>query len=489
MKDGAALVSEQADGNLDWEQIDQLAIDDSIRKLRQRIFRATQQQRFNQARSLMKLMLRSYSNLLHSVHLVTEKNKGRRTAGVDNQVALTPKDKTELVREMIGRIHRQVKPVKRIRIPKDGTSKTRPLGIPTIKDRIAQAMLKNALEPSWEARFEPNSYGFRPGRSCHDAIQQCWINFNARAHRVWILDADIKGAFDNIDHDFILNRLGTVPGRELVKKWLKAGYVEADMLHATETGTPQGGVISPLLLNIALDGLESFLGSKYGVVRYADDFVICARTRSEIESARNSISQWLAERGLALHEEKTKITHINDGFNFLGFSVRRYGGKCLIKPQKQKVLSFLQSLNRWLNHHRDAQPIDVIKHFTPILRGWSNYYKTVVSKRTFSYVAHRTWQMLWRWCLRRHPNKGKHWVFQKYFQTVQNRSWKFFGDYQMSNGKTKRVFLFDISAVAIARHIKIRASASPDDPKLGLYWHKRRMFRSALPHEQLQWKA
>src|SRR5262249_30801353 len=225
----------------------------------------------------------------------------------------------------------------------------------------------------------------------------------------------IKGAFDNIDHAFILEAIGLAPGRELIKQWLKAGFVENEIFHTTESGTPQGGIISPLLLNIELNGLQERLAAKYGSVRYADDFIVTASSQEEIEKVRPVIEEWLQERGLALHPEKTRIVHIEDGFNFLGFSVRQYRGKCLIKPQKGKVLSFLKTLSQWLKANSQLSAVAVIRHFNPVLRGWSNYYKHGVSKQTFSYVSHRLWQMLWSWCLRRHPNKGRWWIRQRYF--------------------------------------------------------------------------
>ncbi|MDD5434956.1 MAG: group II intron maturase-specific domain-containing protein [Nitrospira sp.] len=231
--------------------------------------------------------------------------------------------------------------------------------------------------------------------------------------------------------------------------------------------------MSPVLLNIALHGMERMLGQKFGVVRYADDFIVCARTREEIERIMPKVKCWLQIRGLTLHPEKTRIVHINEGFNFLGFNVRRYRGHCLIKPQKEKVLDFLKRLGQWLRNHYQATPEEVIRYLNPILRGWSYYYKTVVSKETFSYVSHRLWQMLWRWSLRRHPNKGKHWVYRKYFQAESNRHWHFHGDCSNPNGKRSRVFLFDINSVAIQRHVKVRGAASPDDPLLFDYWRER----------------
>ena len=460
-----------AEGQIkDWESLPWLSIEKSIRKLRRRIFRASREQKWNVVRSLMKLMLRSYFNLLESVRRVTQKNKGKKTAGVDGEVALNPKTRMALVRSMGKYTLWKTKPARRVYIPKPGRpGQNRPLGIPTIRNRVAQAMMKNALEPCWEAQYESNSYGFRPGRSAHDAIQHCWLSLKGKCGRPWILDADIKSAFDNVSHCYILNAIGSLPGRELIKQWLKAGYVEAEIFHATESGTPQGGILSPCLLNVALTGLQQALGAAYGYVRYADDLIVCAKTREQIETARSIIEEWLQQRGLSLHPEKTRIVHIDKGFNFLGFSIKHYKGKCLIKPQKEKVLAFLAKLRRWLNKHKQAEAENVIKNLNPILRGWTNYYKTQVSSRVFSYISKEIWKMLWRWCLRRHPNKGKHWVGDKYFSFHENARWKF----QVTSGN-KILKLFDVSSVRIERHVKVKGAASPDDPALQNYWKRRK---------------
>lgn len=469
MKDGTENGIGAEGQALDWDLLPWDFIEKSIRKLRQRIFRATREARWNQVRSLTKLMLRSYFNLLESVRKVTQINKGKKTAGVDNVVALTAKARLKLVRQMVRHTLWRAKPAKRVYIPKAGKrGQFRPLGIPVVRDRVAQAMMKNALEPSWEARFEGCSYGFRPGRSAHDAVVHCWQLFKSGTQRPWILDADIRSAFDNISHECILREIGPVPGRELIRQWLKAGYVEAEILHATESGTPQGGVISPLLANIALHGLQKTLGRKYGYVRYADDFIVCARSREEIEAAGELIQEWLQQRGLELHPEKTKVVHIDDGFNFLGFSIRRYRGKCLCKPQKEKVLSFLAKLRLWLNKHKQAAAENVVRHLNPILRGWANYYRHAVSKEVFAYVSHRIWQMLWRWCLRRHPTKSKYWVRNKYFGSPKTKSWKF--QARTTAGVT---YLHHVGSTSIERHVKVVTTASPDDPDLRDYWQKR----------------
>lgn len=456
-----------------WHDIPWRDVQKRVTNLRRRIFRATQRQEWNKVRSLQKLMLRSRSNLLVSVRRVTQDNKGKATAGVDHQTVLTPEGRLALVRRLSRYKIWKVKPTRRVYIPKTG-GESRPLGIPTISDRVIQAMVKNALEPSWEARFESNSYGFRPGRSCHDAIKHCWLLLNGNSVRPWVLDADIRGAFDNIDHHFIMKAIGQMPGRELVRQWLKAGYVEEQILHATETGTPQGGVISPLLANIALDGMQNLLGRKFGFVRYADDFIVCARTREEAESVKVLLKDWLAERGLVLHPEKTRVVHIDNGFNFLAFNIRRYKGKCLFIPQKEKVRQLLRSLRAWLKHHPAARQDEVIQHLNPIFIGWANYYKHAVSSRVFSYVDYQIWRELWRWCLRRHPTKSRHWIARRYFDTTPGASWRFRVRYLDSKGELRTLRLFRMSDMHIRRHVKVAGAASPDDPSLLVYWGERR---------------
>lgn len=270
MKDRVQLNIGVEEPSLEWSSIIWTTVEKRVRNLRQRIYRATKNGQWNKVRSLTKLMLRSHANLLMSVRKVTQENKGKRTAGIDKQLILTPKAKIKLVQEMLEYAAWKVKPAKRIYIPKaDG--KKRPLGILTIKNRVAQAIVKNAMEPSWEARFETHSYGFRPGRSTQDAIDQCWNRLRGNCKDKWVLDADIKGAFDNINQEYILKQLGNIPAKGLIKAWLKAGYVELKMFHDTTSGVQQGGVISPLLANIALDGMQQLIGNKVGFIRYADD--------------------------------------------------------------------------------------------------------------------------------------------------------------------------------------------------------------------------
>lgn len=482
----------------EWCDIDWKRARQRVKNLRQRIYRATENGQWNKVRSLTKLMLRSHSNLLVSVRRVTQENQGKKTAGLDGQVALTPAQRVHLVREMADHTLWKAQPARRIYIPK-AKGKLRPLGIPTIKNRVAQAVVKNALEPSWEARFEASSYGFRPGRSCHDAIEhghsRLRVGKNCPNDR-WVLDADIHGAYDHISHDFILARLGAIPGRELVKQWLKAGYVEAEVFNPTTSGTAQGSVISPLLANIALDGMESLLDhypkvkaytihskgrtwtrrvktKKYGFTRYGDDFLVSAATREDIEAIKPILAEWLSIRGLTLSEEKTSIVPIEQGVNFLGFHIRHFGGRCFTLPQKDKVLRFLKDVRAWLKTHRTVKPEAVISHLNPILRGWGNYYKHSASKRVFSYVDDQVWKALWAWALRRHPNKGKKWVAAKYF-LCDSTGWTFKATVKDRRGRAKVITLHKLRRVPIERHVKVKGTVSPDDPRLGQYWHDRR---------------
>jgi RNA-directed DNA polymerase len=323
--------------------------------------------------------------------------------------------------------------------------------------------------------FEENSYGFRPGRSCNDAIAQSFIRLRD-TRDTWVLEADIKGFFDNISHESILSMIGNCPHRELIKGWLKAGFVFQGKINPTEQGTPQGGVISPLLANIGLHGLENHIkatNKKLGVVRYADDFIVTARDKGSLEIAQNLIQAWMAQRGLELSAEKTIITSMEDGFDFLGFNPRHYNGKLLIKPSKKKVLAFCKRLGKEIKNLSSVEQEVLIKKLNPILRGFASYYKGAVSKQTFNYISHRVWQYLWHWAKRRHPNKNKRWIIKRYFTTIKGNRWTFACTTSDRRGKKKKLVLYQIASTPIERHIKVKGDASPDEPSLKEYWDKR----------------
>jgi RNA-directed DNA polymerase len=466
---------------VDWQRANRV-----VRNLRWRIFRATQAGDWNKVRSLQRLMRSRYSNRLVSVRRVTQTNAGKETPGVDKVVVKTPEARGKLVDDLATVQPWRGKPARRVYIPK-ANGKLRPLGIPVVKDRCLQAMVKNALEPSWEARFEGSSYGFRPGRDCHDAIEKIYGLACPHRKKKWVLDADIKGAFDNISHDYLLRAIGPVPGRELIKQWLKAGYVEEEVFHATERGTPQGGVVSPLLANIALHGMEEALGvkqSKQGhllsqraVVRYADDFVVFCETREDAERAQAILEEWLRERGLTFSQEKTRIVHLSEGFNFLGFNIRHYrmpkttrtGWKLLTKPSKEAVQKCRDHLKAEWESLKGGNVPAILRRLNPMIRGWANYHRTGTAKETFSKLDTWMFRREVRYVKHTHPTKPKEWTQSRYWGRLnldRNDHWVF-------GNKHTGAYLLKFSWFPIERHTLVKGRASPDNPALKDYWKER----------------
>lgn len=468
-----------------WQYIRWNVVLQQVKSLQSRIVKAVQTKRWNKSKVLQGILTRSMAAKLLSIRRITE-NSGKRTAGLDGQLWNTPTTKAKAV-EQLGLLGYKTSPVRRIKIPKSN-GKLRPLGIPTMKDRAMQALLLLGLDPVSETTADPNSYGFRPHRSCADAIARCFSMLAKPNAPVWILEGDIKGCFDHISHEWMLNNISI--HKETLNKWLKAGYVEKRKLFPTKEGTPQGSVISPTLANMVLDGLEMTIDLAAGVkhwgkiapkrrinpnhihlIRYADDFVVTCSDKSILEfKIKPAIIQFLAARGLELSKEKTFISHIDEGFDFLGQNIRKYNGKLLIKPSKKNVKTFLGKVKIVIKERTAAPPIDLTQKLAPMIRGWALYHRHVVAKQTFSYVDNQIWKMLWKWSRRRHAHKKTMmWIKQRYFMRHEGQDWTFFAKDRFDNIET----IFKASDIPIQRHPKIKAGANPYDVKDEIYFEQR----------------
>jgi len=473
---------------VDWNAIDWRKVKRTVRRLQARIVKAQREGKRGKVKSLSRILTRSFSGRALAVRRVTE-NRGKRTPGVDGKLWNTPRQKGEAIRELRPERYR-AKPLRRVYIPKSN-GKKRPLGIPTMQDRAMQALFLLALDPISECTADGVSYGFRQKRSTADAMEQCFRSLTMKSQGKWVLEGDIKGCFDNISHSWLLENIPIE--KRALRQWLKAGYMEEGQLFDVHAGTPQGGIISPVLANMALDGLEGLLNGRYklrrrvkgvwqwvtppdkqnrrvNLIRYADDFIITGDSKELLEDEVKPLVQaFLAERGLMLSEEKTHVTHIDEGFDFLGFNLRKYRGKLLCKPARKSVKRLRAKVRELIRTHRTVPARVLVAKLNPILRGWANYYRHVVSAKTFSDVDSYIFWSLWRWAKRRHPKKGARWIKRKYFGRDHDRDWTFFGTLQDG----QRQYLFRLSNTRIKRHVKIKNDANPYDPAWAEYFAKR----------------
>jgi len=463
-----------------WDQINWDQVTEEVTRLQVRIAKATQAGRWNKVQALQRLLTRSRSGKLLAVKRVTE-NKGKRTAGVDGKIWSTPMSKLKAAQSLTHRGYQPL-PLRRVYIPKSN-GKERPLGIPSMFDRAMQALWLLALNPVAETTADPNSYGFRPRRSTADAIEQCFCVLAKRPSAEWILEGDIRGCFDNISHSWLVENVPMDAG--ILLKWLQAGYMERGALFPTEAGTPQGGIASPVLANMTLDGLEDAVWSaarqittarqksKVNVIRYADDFIVTGASRELLEQCvKPTVEKFLAARGLQLAPEKTHVTHISKGFDFLGQNVRKYGNKLLIKPARKSVQALLEKVRKVLRTNMAATQAKVIMLLNPILRGWAMYHRHVVAAATFTKIDHLVWKMLWRWAKRRHPRKNAGWIKARYFRRHGRRDW-IFACSALGKEQVRHFVLFRAETLPIKRHTKVRGDANPFDPAWSAYFRRR----------------
>jgi RNA-directed DNA polymerase len=470
----------------DWKTLPWRNIQRNVFRLQQRIYQAKRRGDYKQVHNLQRLLLCSWSARCLAVRRVTQDNRGKRTPGVDGVANLTPKQRMALVGELKGMSHWQADLIRRTYIAKRGSTELRGLGIPTMRERAMQALARMALEPEWEAKFEPNSYGFRPGRSAHDAIEAIFNHIRLKPK--YALETDIEKCFDKIDRNALLEKLNTIqPIKRLVRGWLKAGIVDGDKILFPEAGTPQGGVVSPLLCNMALHGFEEALTSvskryRIAVIRYADDLVVLCEDLETLLKVKQKAEAWLAEMGLRLKPSKTRLTHTlkehegNVGFDFLGFNVRQYrvgryhtrtyrgkaGFKTLIKPSDKACQRHLQEMREVIRQHKGAPQAALIKVLNLKIRGWAQYYSACVAKKTFDRMDAQIFRKLYRWARFRHPRKTGGWSVKRYWKRKGERM--NFGD--------GTAWLVKYADTPIKRHVKIRGDKSPYDGDWP-YWVQR----------------
>ena len=480
----------------EWGQVPWRKLEVAVFKLQQRIYRASQANDRKRVHKLQRLLVKSRAAKYLAVRRVTQDNHGKQTAGVDGIRALTPAQRQQVV-EQFDTLPTG-KPARRVWIPKPGTTELRPLSIPTLYDRAHQALIKQVVEPEWEAKFAPNSYGFRPGRSVHDAIGAIFSAIKTQPK--YCLDADIAKCFDRIDQTALVRKLQTFPQlRRPIRRWLTAGVLDNGLFTATETGTGQGSILSPVLANVALHGLEAYIRSRFPrqkafgppgdrcakswkpqIIVYADDFLILHRDKAVIEQCQQLVTEWLQGLGLELHPQKTRIVHTltpeggKVGFDFLGFEVRQYpvsqyqakqGFKTLIKPSRAAIKRHYVQLCAIIRKNQAAPQDHLIRQLNPVIVGWSKYYSAVISKASFQRLDHLLYLRLARWARLRHPHKGRRWIAQKYWHIEEGRGWRF--------GTKTGPLLTQHSTTPIIRHSKVKGTASPFNGDWR-YWATRR---------------
>lgn len=478
------LTCASSDKEVAWHGINWANCHQQVRRLQARIVKATREGRQGKVKALQWLLTRSFSAKAIAIKRVTE-NQGKRTPGVDGETWPTPEAKSQALLLLRRRGYKPL-PLRRVYIPK-ASGKLRPLGIPTMRDRAMQALYLLALQPIAETLADPNSYGFRPARSTADAQEQCHTLLSRWFSPQWILEGDIKACYDNISHSWMLAYI--LMDKQVLQRWLKAGFIERGRLFPTEAGTPQGGIISPTLATMTLTGLERELEAKFGRKRtkqssknkvhwviYADDFIVTAASKELlVNEVMPLLERFLASRGLELSREKTRITHIDEGFDFLGWNVRKYNGKLLIKPSKRNTKAFLDKLRQIVKANKATSQVNLIRLLNPVIRGWANYHRMVAAKKTFAKVDNEIWHLLWRWAKRRHHSKGKRWIKNRYFKSIGNRNGVFMADTGKCypDGKPIWLKLARASETRIRRHVKIKGAANPFDPQWETYFEDR----------------
>lgn len=475
VKAGASIDEPESWCSLNWEDLRA-----DIRRLQMRIAKAVMENRWNKVRILQHLLTSSFYAKLLAVKRVTS-NKGKKTPGVDGLLWKTNKAKWQAARSLRRRGYKP-QPLKRIYIPKKN-GKLRPLSIPTMKDRAMQALHKMALSPVAETKADPNSYGFREGRSCADAIAAGFNALSKPNSATWVFEADIKGCFDNISYSWMLENIPV--DKVVLKKWLNSGYVEGGIHYSSRKGTPQGGIISPTLSNMVLDGLETAIHkavprrSRVNFVRYADDFIVTAKSRRLlVEQIRPIIEEFLAKRGLSLSQEKTKITHIRDGFTFLGQTFQKHGNTLHITPSREGVHALLEKVGTTIRNHVSAPTPVLIKKLNEMLKGWANYHRFVVASEIFGQVDTYVFKQLWRMLARRHSNKSKGWLIQKYW-TASGKKSVFAVSVKIKPNPKKVYQVIRVSSIGIKRYIKIKADANPYLQEYSYYFYKRKKDKSS----------